>query len=220
MAPTITPYLRDSSPGGVARSCFAWAQHCLRRTRGGPLVSRPPHTAETIDQLLDRYAREVVPTKAPRTQTENIRYIAALRQVFGDLAIADMKPQLVYRYVDKRSAKIAAHREMEVLSHAFTKAVEWGYIDRHPFKGEVRLQGEKPRDRYVEDWEVLECLALDSRRKKGSVLAIQAYIRIKLMTGMARSDLLRLQPCPALQRGWHPHSAPQDGRHHRQAHDL
>jgi|PlaIllAssembly_1097288.scaffolds.fasta_scaffold25887_2 integrase len=151
-------------------------------------------TAKTIGQLLDRYALEVVPTKAPRTQTENIRYIAALRQVFGDLAIADMKPQLVYRYVDKRSAKIAAHREMEVLSHAFTKAVEWGYIDRHPFKGEVRLPGEKPRDRYVEDWEVLECLALDSRRNKGSVRAIQAYIRIKLMTGMARSDLLRLQP--------------------------
>ena len=104
-------------------------------------------TAKTIGQLLDRYALEVVPTKAPRTQTENIRYIAALRQVFGDLAIADMKPQLVYRYVDKRSAKIAAHREMEVLSHAFTKAVEWGYIDRHPFKGEVRLEGETPRTR-------------------------------------------------------------------------
>jgi integrase len=31
-----------------------------------------------------------------------------------------------------------------------------------------------------------------SRRKKGSVLAIQAYMRLKLMTGMARGDLLRL----------------------------
>jgi len=92
-----------------------------------------------------------------------------------------------------RKARIAAHREIEVLSHAYTKAVEWGYIDRHPFKGEVRLQGEKPRDRYVEDWEVVECLALASKRKKGSVLAIQAYMRLKLMTGMARGDLLRLQ---------------------------
>lgn len=80
-----------------------------------------------------------------------------------------------------------------MLSHAYTKAVEWGYIDRHPFKGEVRLQGEKPRSRYIEDWEIVECLALDSRRKKGSVLAIQAYMRLKLMTGMARGDLLRLQ---------------------------
>jgi integrase len=101
---------------------------------------------------------------------------------------------MIYRYVDKRSAKVAAHREIEVLSHAFTKAVEWGHIDRHPFKGEVRLRAETPRDRHIEDWEIVECLALDSRRKTGSVLAIQAYIRIKLMTGMARGDLLLLQP--------------------------
>ena len=60
-------------------------------------------------------------------------------------------PKLIYQYVDKRDYKIAAHREIEVLSHAYTKAVEWGLIDRHPFKGEVRLKGGKPRDRYVED---------------------------------------------------------------------
>lgn len=148
--------------------------------------------ANNIAQLLDRYLLEVVPTKAPKTQTENARAIKRLRSVFGVLPLAGIKPRHVYQYVDKRGAKIAGHREIEVLSHAFTKAVEWGYIDRHPFKGEVRLQGEKPRDRYVEDWEIVECLALGSRRKKGSVLAIQAYMRIKLMTGMARSDLLRL----------------------------
>jgi hypothetical protein len=32
-----------------------------------------------------------------------------------------------------------------VFKHAFTKAVEWGLIRRHPFKGEVRLKGIKPR---------------------------------------------------------------------------
>jgi integrase len=79
-----------------------------------------------------------------------------------------------------------------VLSHAFTKAVEWGFIDRHPFKGEVRLEGEKARIRYVEDWEIVECLALIPKRKAGSVLAVQAYIRLKLLTGMRRGDLLRL----------------------------
>jgi integrase len=156
--------------------------------------------ARTIADLLDRYLLEVVPTKAPTTQTGNALAIRQLRAVFGAMPLAGVKPRHVYQYVDKRSQKregkggrTVAHREIEVLSHAYTKAVEWGLIDRHPFKGEVRLQGERPRDRYVEDWEVIECLALDSRRKKGSVLAIQAYIRLKLMTGMARGDLLRLQ---------------------------
>jgi integrase len=114
--------------------------------------------------------------------------------VFGDAPLTWLKPQHVYQYVDRRKATpVAAHRAVDVLSHAYTKAVEWGYIDRHPFKGEVRLQGEKPRDRYVEDWELVECLALDSKRKKGSVLMIQAYIRIKLLTGLRRGDLLRLK---------------------------
>jgi integrase len=162
--------------------------------------------AKTIADLLDRYALEVLPTKAPKTRLENVRHVAQLRGVFGALRLDEMRPQLVYKYVDKRRVKkrnekgvlvggvTVAHREVEVLSHAFTKAVEWGYIDRHPFKGEVRLEGEKPRDRYVEDWEVVECLALASRRKKGSVLAIQAYMRIKLLTGLSRGDLLRLEP--------------------------
>lgn len=159
-----------------------------------------------IGALLDRYLMEVVPTKAPKSQTENTRQIVMLRKAFGAMALTAIKPKFIYQYVDRRGqkkkgddgivrgGKTVAHREIEVLSHAYTKAVEWGYIDRHPFKGEVLLEGERPGDRYVEDWEVIECLSLLSRRKKGSVLAIQAYIRIKLMTGMARSDLLRLEP--------------------------
>jgi hypothetical protein len=53
------------------------------------------------------------------------------------MALTAVKPRLrVYQYVDRSSAKTAAKREVEILSHALTKAVEWGYIDRHPFKGE------------------------------------------------------------------------------------
>lgn len=154
--------------------------------------------------LAEGFLLEVVPTKAPKNQTLNAIWIKQLRKLFGDTPLLALKPQHIYKYVDLRSRKkkdengrvtggrTAALREVEILSHAYTKAVEWGYIDRHPFKGEVRLEGERPRDRYIEDWEVLEMLALPSPRKKGSVPAIQAYIRLKLMTGMARSDLLRL----------------------------
>ncbi len=159
-----------------------------------------PERVNTIGALLDRYLLEVVPSKAAKTQTGNRLAIPRLRAVFGVMPIAAIQPKHVYRYVDRRSkkqpdgtgGKTVAHREIEVLSHAYTKAVEWGYLNRHPFKQEVRLEGEKPRDRYVEDWEVIELLALKPRRKSGSVLMIQAYLRIKLLTGMAQGDLLRL----------------------------
>jgi integrase len=165
------------------------------------------HRVKTIGNLLDRYALEVIPTKSAASQVSNRNQMRKVREIFGSMPLAPFKPQLIYQFVDARSqkkldpesgrmrgGKITAYREVELLSHAFTKAVEWGYIDRHPFKGEVRLQGEAPRTRYVEDWEIVEALKLDSRRKKGSVLMIQAYLRLKLLTGLAQGDLLRLQP--------------------------
>ena len=156
-----------------------------------------------IKDLLDRYLIEVVPGKAPRTQEENRKAMPRLRSVFGEMGLNAVKPRHVYQYVEKRKARTSSHREIAVLSHALTKAVEWGYIDRHPFKGEIRLVGEKPRTRYVEDWEILECLNLPANRQKGSVLVIQAYIKIKLMTGMARSDLLRLSQSDLKDDGIH-----------------
>ncbi|MEH6434346.1 tyrosine-type recombinase/integrase [Massilia sp. DD77] len=160
--------------------------------------------AKTIGALLDRYALEVIPTKSTRTQVENNRAVRSLKAVFGEAPLTWIRPQHVYQYADKRrAAPVAANRAIDVLSHAFTKAVEWGYIDRHPFKGEVRLAGEKPRDRYVEDWEIVECLSLDSKRTKGSVAMIQAYIRLKLLTGLRRGDALRLTCADLREDGIH-----------------
>lgn len=146
----------------------------------------------TVAALLDRYAIECIPAKKITTQRQNQVAVKKIRTAFGAFSLLDIKPRHVYQYIDGRDAKTSGRREMELLSHALTKAVEWGYIDRHPFKGEVRLKGEKARDRYIEDWEVVEMLALVPVRKAGSVLAAQAYIRIKLLTGMRRGDLLRL----------------------------
>lgn len=158
---------------------------------------------KTVADLLDRYTLQIVPTKAKTTQSSNLICIKRLRLVLGSAPIAAIRPQTVYQYIDKRKAKVSARREIEILSHAFTKAVEWGIIDRHPFKGEVRLSGEKPRTRYVEDWEIVECLALESRRSHGSVLAVQAYIRVKLITGLRRGDLLRLSMSDLKEDGIH-----------------
>ncbi len=62
------------------------------------------HEARTIGQLLDRYAAEVVPTKALTTQAGNALHIAQLRRVFGRMAIAALRPRHIYGYVDKRDA--------------------------------------------------------------------------------------------------------------------
>lgn len=166
----------------------------------------------TIEHLLDRYLLEVTPSKAKRTQVDEPRYAVQLKKRFGHMPLEDLEPQHIYQYFDKRmdlskdkdgkpvaarNAKTQARQEIKLLSHAFTKAVEWGCIKKHPFKKEVRFdreRGQKPRDRYIEDWEIVEVLSLKPFRKRGSVRMIQGYIRLKLLTGMRMTDLLSIQP--------------------------
>jgi integrase len=162
---------------------------------------KTPDRPTNMGGLFDRYELEVVPTKAPRTQVNYIASLKRLRRIFGHLPIRGMRPAFAYEYIDRYPAskrytgRVTAVHDVEVLRHALTKAVEWGYIDRNPLIGQVNLRGRKarPRTRYVEDWEVLEALRLPSKRKRGSVRVIQAYIRVKLLTGLRRNDLLMLR---------------------------
>jgi integrase len=154
--------------------------------------------AKTIGQLLDRYSFEIIPTKAPKTQTQNRAAVTRLRAVFGSMAIDDLRPLHVYQYLDKRGqkTKTAANREMEVLSHAYTKAIEWGLTDRHPIKGQVRKLSTPPRTRYIEDAELIEALKVANP-------VLRVYIGLKLLTGLRRADLLALRQTDLQEDGIH-----------------
>lgn len=144
--------------------------------------------AKTMAELLDRYAWEVIPTKAPKTQESNNISIRKLKPVFGHMPIDSVKPKHVYQFKDKRGrdGKTAANRDIEVLSHAFTKAIEWGLTENHPIKGKVQKFSTLPRRRYVEDWEIEEALKVAS-------LFIRNYIRLKLLIGLRRGDMLSIK---------------------------
>lgn len=161
-------------------------------------VGRPTEIT-TIGALLDRYLLEVVPTKAARTQAGNKAQIRELRRVFDSTAIGEIEPHHIYQYHEARTAKRAAELEIETLRHALTKAVQWGLLKRHPFKGEVRIArarntSGKRKSRYVEDWEILEMLALPPATGVAgcSTRMLQAYVRIKLLTGIRQTDMLMM----------------------------
>ena len=159
----------------------------------------------TVSDLLERYSDEIVPTKARSTQSLNHIYIRNLKTVFGHFLIDQIEPQYIYQYVDQRRKKCvgrdgktrgglpAAKREVAMFSDAYTKAIRWGYIKIHPFKGQVVLDGEKPRQRYIEDWELKEFFSLRPINRRDSTLTIQAYAVIKLLTGLRTQDILTLR---------------------------
>src|SRR5450631_3636082 len=90
-------------------------------------AERPAHY---VCELLERYALEVIPTKAVATQQGDYASLVNLRKVFGDMRLVDLEPQHIYRYADgrvdrqgKKSPATARH-EIGLFKHAFTKAVE------------------------------------------------------------------------------------------------
>ncbi len=172
--------------------------------------------AKTIGDLLDRYANQVVPAKPATSRRRDAQFIKMLRAAMGTEPIASIKPQHVYQYIDVRSRKVkgpdgrvtggptTARHETALLSHAYTKAVEWGYIDRHPFINEVRLAAPPPRTRNIEDWEIVEALSLPpGSQRHDSTLEIQAYIRVRLLTGLRGTDIFRLREAHLKDDGIH-----------------
>jgi integrase len=167
----------------LAEAYRAWADR----------VEPIPSEVQTIGDLLKRYELEVIESDKPATRRSKRDCLPMLRAVFADMTLAALRPTHVYQYADKRrnrktGEKVthAAQREIEVLRHAFTKAVEWGVIDRHPFKAEVRLTKPPARTRYVTDQELSAAIQY-------APPIVQAYLAIKLLTGLRRKDLLTLR---------------------------
>lgn len=144
----------------------------------------------TLQDLLDRYELQVIPDKAAATQKSNRQSFKRLRSVF-DLKqpVVDFKTHQAYQYRDYVSSNLSAKRanlDVEVLSHLFTKAIEWGCNIQHPIKGIVGKISIPDRDRYVEDEELEAFLSVCNAMQK-------VYIPLKLATGKDKSMLLRIK---------------------------
>lgn len=142
-----------------------------------------------MGQLLDRYLREVVSAKKPATQRSNLNSIQFLRPFFGQMKVSEVETIHAYQYreVRKASGSSAVNRDLEVLSHLFSKAIEWGLIgnDKHPTRG-LQIKLPTPaRDRYVTDNEVAQFMTIC-----GDFL--RSYLGIKLMTGLSKADILSI----------------------------
>ncbi len=138
-------------------------------------------------EYFTRYEEEIIPEKAPRTQKDNLSEIKNLKRAFGKMHPESIKPKHIYAYMDARgtTSKTRANREKSLLSSVFSHMIRWGIVERNPCK-EVKSFTEKPRDRYVEDWEYQAVLNIASPVRR-------AAMEIAAITGMRQGDILKLK---------------------------
>lgn len=114
----------------------------------------PPPAVVTFKHVADAYRRDVIPTKASRTQRDNLRELAKLIEFFNDPPgpFEAITPQHVRQYLKwRRPANVRAQREKALLSHLWNWAAGEGYTDKpNPCAG-IKAKGSPGRDVYIED---------------------------------------------------------------------
>jgi integrase len=151
-----------------------------------------------MDQLCDRYTCEVLPGKAPATRKSNEYSLKRIRKAFAGNRVAAILPMHIYQYRDaigKWESQKKANLDLEVLSHMFTKAIEWGIIHMHPMTNKkVTKFSLKARRVRIDQAELVAFAATLPRQW-------QLYISLKLWTGRRKGELLRLTRFDIVEQG-------------------
>ncbi|PJY93808.1 tyrosine-type recombinase/integrase [Pseudomonas donghuensis] len=145
-----------------------------------------PKIARLLGDVFDRYERDVIPAKAPRTQKDNLLSLKQLRAAFSEAPIDAITPQTLAQYRDKRSGKVRANRELALLSHIYNMAREWGISEKENPATGVRKNKELPRDFYAdpEIWDAVYGCAVPELREAMDL----AYL-----TGQRPADVLSMR---------------------------
>jgi len=155
----------------------------------------------TVEQLVDDWFKfqNDLPEKSTRkraksTIDENVREARNLKNVFGQLAIVDIKPHHAYAYLDKcdtLSRGPKGNKEISLLSVFMQRAVRMGIIDINPVRGVDKLPT-SPSSRYVEDDE-LELSLTIGRQRGGSAHLAALALRVTYLCVRRSTEALDLR---------------------------
>ena len=151
----------------------------------GELVMPDATSLRTMNDVFNRYRLEVLPVKKSKT---GIYTLKPLIVVFGKMLPQEVKPRHIYAFMYERAKKAPGGvlKEVGLLSHVLTKCIEWGLIESNPcFQVSRKSYLRGPRNRYVTDDEYAAVYRLANVR-------VQILMDLAVLTGLRRSDLLRL----------------------------
>jgi len=149
--------------------------------RGGEIKSRKG----TFEELANEYIIHEMPNKSKASQDSQKFFLKKLRTVFGDMLLTNINSTHIASYLDKSPKKVAANREINLMSAIFNKGIRWGYCTANPCLGVARNK-EQSRSRYITDDE-LRFL------RNNAPPQLKCIIDLAYITGLRRGDILKIQ---------------------------
>ena len=124
----------------------------LRTQRSFPTLDAAHHT---LGELLDRYTREVLPSKSPRTALNQATQLAWWRAQLGSQRLTEVTPARLAACRDRLAVSRApgtVNQYLASLSHAFSVAVtEWAWLEASPLRRVRHLREPRGRVRFLSE---------------------------------------------------------------------
>lgn len=166
-----------------------------------------PPKRDDVDELIKQF--HLSPQFAQlgtRTKQDYERYSKKISAVFGQMLPHEVMPVHVRQFMDAMGKKInangeamttTANRHHSYLSVLFAYGLQYNWIEDNPAK-KVRKFREKPRDRYIEDWEFEMVL---NAARNSSYAYIAPMMEIAYLCRARRSEVLNLTEADCLEYG-------------------
>ena len=147
---------------------------------------------KTMNDLCDRYGREVLPSYSVKEQKNRAAHLSRVRAVFSEMLPPEVNASHVRAFRDKIGERKGrawgrpqlAVKALATLSHVLTWAAEWGVIEKNPCFG-VQRPPQPRRTRYPTD---AEFAAVYKRCRPMHQIAMD----LALLTALRRDDILKL----------------------------
>lgn len=183
-----------------------WGRLQERLMDAGQWVDRSEAEQTTLEELLDRYQREVSSSKHG-ADIEIYRINQFKNSNLAKYSVAAITGQLIAKWRDKRIKEVSGSsvsRELTLLSHVFTVAIkEWGFaINCNPISFVRKPSSNPPRDRILTDQQrqalIASCkqcknpwihsvviFAMETAARRGEILNL-TWKNVDLQRGIAR----------------------------------
>ncbi len=180
----------------VKRDAENWARTTEDEIIRGIFVPRSRSEKLTVTQALNRYLKEVTPTKKVKTQKSEHFRAEKLKSELGRYSLAALNTEIIANYRDKRveegKSATTIRLELALLSHLFTVAIqEWrlGLIANPVLNVRKPSPAEGRNRRLIGDEEdrLLEACDQHSNPFLGWI------VRIALYTAMRHGEIISLK---------------------------
>lgn len=178
------------------RDAEDWSRRTEDEMVRGLFIKRTPSEKMSIKEALERYEREVIPTKSTATQEREQSRLKLLKSEFGNYSLAALTADIVAEFRDTRlrsgKANNTVRLELALLGHLYSTAIkEWNIsLPTNPVAQIKKPSPGKGRDTRLSTKDQLRLLIA---LKKHSNPMLAWIFEIAIETGMRRNEILTLR---------------------------